>query len=289
MKKQFLNCVILLFFFTGCEAKNTAPTLADFNDFIVIGHRGASAYAPEHTIVSYEMAHELGADFIEIDLQMTKDEHLIALHDKTVDRTTNGTGRANSLTLEEIKTLDAGTWFNEKFPEFADPAYRNLNIPTFEEILKHFGTSVNYYIETKSPAEYPEMETELIKLLRKYSIIDSEKSQSKVIIQSFSSKSLKSIHKLEPNIPLIQLLQYNEPALLTNREVQAIKKYAVGIGPNFDMIDSTYVKKAQRSGLAVHPYTINTEKEMKQALELEVNGAFTDYPDKLKRSRPLPK
>ena len=100
---------------------------------------------------------------------------------------------------------------------------------------------MNYYIETKTPEEYPEMETELLKLLRQYSIIDSEDSHSKVIIQSFSSNSLKSIHKLEPTIPLIQLLQYKEPAILTDRKIQTIKEYAIGIGPNFDMIDRAFL------------------------------------------------
>ena len=138
MKIPILYCIIFILFFSGCEARNITTTGEDYDNFLVIGHRGASAYAPEHTIVSYEMAHRLGADFIEIDLQMTKDNHLVALHDKTVDRTTNGEGQANSFLLDEIKTLDAGSWFNEKYPEFADPAYQNLSIPTFEEILKHF-------------------------------------------------------------------------------------------------------------------------------------------------------
>ncbi len=210
MNKIFLIFIFLILL-TGCVSKNpAASTVSD--EFLIIGHRGASAYAPEHTIKSYELAKQLGADYIEIDLQMTKDNVLVAMHDNTVDRTTNGKGFVHSYTLSELQKLDAGSWFNESHPQYAEPSNQHLTVPTLEEIFQHFGKSVNYYIETKSPSEYPQMEEKLLSLLNKYHLIKSSSSLPPVIIQSFSSRSLKKIHKLEPSIPLIQLLSYKQPA-----------------------------------------------------------------------------
>lgn len=84
-----------------------------------ISHRGASGHAPEHTISAYQLGEEMKGDYIEIDLQMTRDGTLIALHDTTVNRTTNGEGAVRDLTIEQIKELDAGSWFNERYPDLA--------------------------------------------------------------------------------------------------------------------------------------------------------------------------
>ncbi|MEH7158917.1 glycerophosphodiester phosphodiesterase family protein [Neobacillus drentensis] len=100
-------------------------------NFQVIAHRGDSGNAPEHTMVSYELARRLGADYIEIDLGMTKDGQLIAIHDSTVDRTTDGNGRVNSLTLSQIKELDTGSWFNQQFPNKSKSAVYWVKNPHF--------------------------------------------------------------------------------------------------------------------------------------------------------------
>ena len=120
-----------------------------------IGHRGASGYAPEHTILAYDLALEQGADYIEIDLQMTKDAVLVAMHDDTLDRTAVAppgvperfcSGPVIKRTLEQIRMCDVGSWFNEANPQYANPEYVGLQIPTLEEIFQRYGTSVNYYI-----------------------------------------------------------------------------------------------------------------------------------------------
>jgi glycerophosphoryl diester phosphodiesterase len=265
-------CLILLVS-AGCESHRAAPAFDLTEDFIIIAHRGASAYAPEHTLPAYDLAVRSGADYIEIDLQMTKDGELIALHDSEVDRTTNGSGLANAHTLDKIKSLESGSWFNEHYPELADPAYVNVEIPTLEEIFQRYGTAANYYIETKSPG----MEVKLINLLRKYSLVHSE---SKVIIQSFHSKSLRKIHKLEPGIPLVQLYRYSEKTILTDRELRSLKKYASGIGVNFGKVDEDYIKKANHHRLAVHLFTVNTDKDFQCAVEMGADGVFTDVPEK---------
>ncbi|MBT2661764.1 glycerophosphodiester phosphodiesterase [Bacillus sp. ISL-45] len=272
----FIFCFMLLAS-AGCEDRKAEPAFVLTEDFIIIAHRGASAYAPEHTLPAYDLAVDSEADYIEIDLQMTKDGELIALHDPELDRTTNGSGLAKGLTLEKIKALEAGSWFNEQYPQLADPTYENVEIPTLEEIFQRYGRTANYYIETKSPR----MEEKLINLLRKYSLVQSE---SKVIIQSFHSKSLKKIHKLEPAIPLVQLYRYSDKAQMTDRELRSLKKYASGIGANFGEVDKDYIKKAHHHGLGVHLFTVNKDEDIQQAYEIGADGVFTDYPEK----RPAP-
>ena len=205
------------------------------------------------------------------------------MHDTAVDRTTNGTGEVRDKTLSEIKSLDAGSWFNKAYPEKAKQEYVGQK-PTLEEIFQKYRRSMKYYIETKSPDVYPGMEEKLLALLEKYNLIGQNMSSSRVMIQSFSKDSLTKIHSMNENIPLVQLLWYypnenneivewsaitHEPKRVTNEDFQEIKKYAVGIGPNLRndngelIIDESYMKIARNNGLLIHPYTINEKPDMR--------------------------
>ncbi len=237
-------------------------------EFVVIAHRGASNIAPEHTIASYKKAVELGTDYIEIDLRMTKDHQLVALHDETIDRTTNGKGVVSEYTLEELKQFDAGSWFGENF--------RGEKIPSLEEIVDYFGTTTNYYIETRLINGELRMEEKLLALLSEKNLLD------RVIIQSFSRESLKKIHRMNKQIPLVQLVK---EANYTRIEREAIKEYAVGIGPYGPHLDQNYVTYIQSVGLDVHPWFShsNEQKFREKVLLFGVNGVFTDYiEDRLK-------
>jgi glycerophosphoryl diester phosphodiesterase len=245
-----------------------------------IAHRGASGHAPEHTIPSFQLGEQMNGDYIEIDLQMTKDGKLIAMHDETVDRTTNGTGQVKELTLAQIKKLDAGSWFNENYPQFAKPQYAGLKVPTLEEIFMKFGREANYYIETKSPEVYPGMEDKLLQILKDYKMIDSKGRTKNILIQSFSQESLMKVHTMNPELPLVQLLWYDTPAAISDIELESIKKYAVGVGPNFDKVDEKFVKMARNHGLQFHPYTVNEKADMRRALEWGATGVFTNFPDR---------
>ena len=166
--------VILLVVFVPSATGAPSKTTPD-EPVLNVGHRGASGYAPEHTIPAYDLALRMGADYIEQDLQMTKDGVLVALHDDTLDRTARGpknncTGLVIEKTLAQIKTCDVGTWFNETFPQYAKPEYVGLKIPTLEEVFQRYGRSVNYYIETKNPEAAPGMEEELLRLMDKYGL-----------------------------------------------------------------------------------------------------------------------
>ncbi|MDM5455210.1 glycerophosphodiester phosphodiesterase [Peribacillus simplex] len=244
-----------------------------------IAHRGASGYAPEHTIPGYQLGEQMKGDYIEIDLQMTKDGRLIAMHDEKVDRTTNGTGLVKDLTLAEIKKLDAGTWFNEKYPQLAKKKYEGLTVPTLEEVFMKFGRQANYYIETKSPDVYPGMEEELLQVLKENKLVDSKGRTKNVLIQSFSQESLLKVHDMNPNLPLVQLFSYKNQATISDEELESIKKYAIGVGPNFNKVDGQYVKMVRNHDLQFHPYTVNERADMKKALEWGATGLFTNYPD----------
>ena len=287
--KSFFRNVSLAFVLIGggtasapqVEAAIQQPRLS-MEKIMNVSHRGASGHAPEHTLASYELSRSMQGDYIEIDVQMTRDGELIAMHDETVDRTTNDTGLVKSFTLKEIKELDAGTWFNEAYPDKARPEFMGLQVPTLREIFERFGTDAKYYIETKSSELYPGLEIELLEILNEFDLIGENAPSGIVLIQSFSSESLKRIHQMDDSVPLIQLLSYYSPAAITNDELSKLKEYAVGIGMHFTAISPGYVKKVRESGLMIHPYTVNEKEDMEMLLDWGVTGMFTNYPDRLR-------
>jgi len=252
---------------------------------VVVAHRGASGYAPEHTFASYDRAIELGADYIEQDLQLTKDGVLVALHDPTLDRTVRGdpancTGRVIDKTLAQIKTCDAGRWFNDAFPQYARAEYVGLRVPTLEEVFQRYGAHANYYIETKNPEDAPGMEDKLLALLTRYDLRGHASPRSLVLIQSFSDASLRKLHQLDPSLRLIQLID-NRGSATIRASLDAVKRSAVGIGPSKGSVDPALVDAAHARCLAVHPYTVNEPNEMAALLAIGVDGMFTNFPDRL--------
>lgn len=273
---------------------------------ILIAHRGASAYAPEHTIAAYELAIEQGADFVEQDLQVTKDGVLICMHDLSLERTTNVEevfpdrsaivrGRkawpVADFTLEEIKTLDAGSWFDAKFA--------GARVPTFQEAIDAVRGKAGLYPETKGPESYAErgltMKPKVVEIL-KQNKLDKPGADPKtpVIIQSFSPQSLKTLKsELEIELPLVLLLGGRESAekWLTDAGLKDAKTFAWGIGPAKQLIsaDKTIVTRAHAAGLTVTPYTfkssaredgVEVKAEMKEFLySLGVDALFADNPD----------
>ncbi|WP_136255681.1 glycerophosphodiester phosphodiesterase [Onishia niordana] len=280
------------------QADALEQQLADLQNFQIIAHRGASGHAPEHTWAAYEQARDMGADYLELDLHMSADGRLIVIHDETLDRTTDGEGKVKEHSLEALKALDAGAWFNEANPERADEAYAGAQLLTLDDVIDRYGSDVRYYIETKSPERYPELQRALVETLEAEGLVSS----GSVIIQSFSRDSLQQVHKLNADIPLVQLVWYSPaedgdgltewtgvtpaPADITDADFQAIADYAVGIGPNVvydgaEVIDASFVEQAQQNGLLVHPYTINDPEQMQRLLDWGVDGMFTNFPDRL--------
>jgi glycerophosphoryl diester phosphodiesterase len=249
---------------------------------INVGHRGASGRAPEHTLYAYDLALSLGADYIEQDLQLTKDGVLVVLHDATLNRTASGpaqncTGLVIEKTLAQLKTCEVGRWFNRTYPQYARPEYVGLRIPTLEEVFQRYGTTASYYIETKNPEAAPGMEEALLSLIDKYVLRDRAIARRQVLIQSFSPASLQKIHALEPRLPLVQLLATR----VDSAAYASIARYAVGIGPNKGLVTPLMVAAAHAQCLDVHPYTVNDAAEMRALLDRGVDGMFTNFPERL--------
>lgn len=278
----------------------------------LIAHRGASGYAPEHTLEAYRLAIAQGADFIEQDLQITKDGVLVCLHDLTLERTTNvkevfpdrfraeaGDGTARrwyvaDFTLAEVKRLDAGSWFGEKF--------KGARVATFQEAIDLARGKVGLYPETKAPEVYGsrgfDMERLLMEALRRNGL-DRPGAQSRtpVIIQSFSPASLRKLATEQgTKLPLILLVDNGmKQEWLSAEGLRRARAFAAGIGPAKSLLDERpeVVRQAHELGLSVTPYTFragstgrfqDVRAEMDYYLrELGVDALFTDYPDQFPR------
>ncbi|MFC4803300.1 glycerophosphodiester phosphodiesterase family protein [Neobacillus sp. GCM10023253] len=260
------------------------------SDVAVIAHRGASAYGPEHTLVAYKQAMTMQADYVEFDLQMTKDGQLIAMHDETLARTTNAKElypdrapwRVKDFTLDEIKRLDAGSWFNKAYPDKAKQAYIGQQVPTLEEAIEfvkqHGNGKVGLYMETKAPNVYPGMEEKVIDVLKKTNVLDSEM----LFLESFSEDSLRKLKTLAPDVKLIQL--YTGAMLAgkdVHQEMKRISEYAAGVGPSKELVVPKLMEAAHQNQLLIHPWTVNAQDDMVSLLSLGVDGAFTNNTDLL--------
>jgi glycerophosphoryl diester phosphodiesterase len=251
-----------------------------------IGHRGASGYAPEHTIPSYDLALELGADYIEQDLQLTSDGVLVCMHDTTLDRTARGapencTGLVGSKTLAQVKTCDVGSWFNDAHPDLARSEYVGLQVPTLEEVFKRYRRRANYYIETKAPEAADHMEERLLALMARYKLVKPAARRWQVLIQSFSPGSLEKIHGLDASLPLIALVPAFGPSPALENALDVIATYAVGVGPSDAFVNAAVVAAASARCLGVHPYTVNDPAQMATLVDMGVSGMFTNVPDVL--------
>ncbi|MDI3396663.1 glycerophosphodiester phosphodiesterase [Pseudomonas sp. V88_4] len=203
----------------------------------VIAHRGASFDAPESTAASYKLARDLGADYLEMDLQRSKDGVLFALHDDNLQRTTDVATKfperkdspANAFTMAELKTLDAGSWYNAKYPDRARPSYVGLKILTLDEIIDIAQANPQHkpglYIETKEPKLFPGIEHDLKEKLQARgwlipadakpakNVASVGESNGKVILQTFEKSSLEMLQKEMPQVPKILLLWVGEGSI----------------------------------------------------------------------------
>lgn len=286
------------------KARSNVPTTLRKT---LVAHRGASAYAPEHTLESYQLALKQGADFVEQDLQITRDGVLVCLHDLTLERTTNveevflkgfreevvdGTRRrvwyVSDFTLRQIKQLDAGSWFDVKF--------KGARVPTFQEAIDLVRGKAGIYPETKAPEVYNQrgfdMERLVLDVLRKNRLDKQRTSRNTpVIIQSFSPESLRRLSGISKTTLSLVLLVGDEGRArwLTAAGLSEAKQFATGIGPAKALVDKSLVMQAHALGLSVTPYTFRSSntgrfktvrEEMSYYLySLGVDALFTDNPD----------
>jgi glycerophosphoryl diester phosphodiesterase len=232
-----------------------------------VAHRGASGYAPENTIAAFDLAVDMKADYIEIDVQRSKDGELVLIHDTTVNRTTNGTGRVGELTLEQLRKLDAGSWFGS---EFAGEL-----IPTFDEILDRYRGKIGILVELKAPELYPGIEEQVAEALKKRNM-DKPKN-NKIIIQSFNFESVKKVNELLPRIP-IGVLTSNR-ADTTVEALQEFSTYADWFNPSYGIVTKEMVEQVHALGMKIGSWTVRTPEAADFLFEMGVDAIITDYPD----------
>lgn len=230
---------------------------------LLIAHRGASGYAPENTLAAFRKAVAMGLGFIETDLQLSRDARFVAIHDDTVNRTTNGQGTVHDMTLADLRRLDAGSWFGSEFA--------GERIPTLEEILdfarKH---DVVFYLEMKPGGSWGG-EHALISALRESGEI------ARTVVISFDPVILEGVRKIEPTI-MAGLLYEGQISDPLNK---ALEIGARQIAVRGDLVTPRLLKEARERDLQVVCWTVNHPAHMRLLAEAGVDGIMSDYPDRL--------
>jgi glycerophosphoryl diester phosphodiesterase len=219
----------------------------------IIAHRGASAHAPENTIAAFQLALEQGADGIELDVMLSKDGHLVVIHDDTVDRTTDGKGYVREMTLEELKSLDAG---------------EGQSIPTLDEVFKAFGGRLIINVELKNyTSVFDGLPIETAKLVKKHQLGES------VIVSSFNPFNLPRFHARMPEVDLGLLTQPNT----AKKWVWRLFKYDA-LHPHFSDVDQVLVAALHSRNRKVNVWTVDEPSEIQRLAALEVDSIITNDP-----------
>ncbi len=245
-----------------------------FNTISITGHRGACGYAPENTLASIKMALEQKVHRIEVDVQQTKDNILILLHDSTLDRTTTGKGKVKDLTYEEILHYSAGK----------QPPNSNVHehVPTLEEALSMIDGKALLLIEIKMGSDYyPTIEKNVLELIKKHLANDW------CIICSFDDKILRKVHTSNKEIPIHKLMAGKRSFLPrffeTTINSADLKKYhfVEEISVHHRLITKRFVDKVHKMNKKINVWTVNDRKRAGKLLKIGVDGIITDYPDKM--------
>ncbi|WP_054027848.1 glycerophosphodiester phosphodiesterase [Bacillus sp. FJAT-28004] len=234
---------------------------------LTIAHRGAAGYAPENTIAAFKLAIEMKADFLELDIQLTKDGELAVIHDTEVDRTSNGRGKVLEFSMAQLSELDAGSWYSDKF--------EGERIPALSEVFTLCKGNIGLLIEIKAPWLYPGIEQKLAEELLAHGMLDEEPAS--IIVQSFDQSSVKRFSAILPQV-LVGLLVY-QPEDVTVEKLQETAAYADYVNPSLNLVTKNFVDTIHALGRKTTPWTVRSTTEVKPLLDLGVDGIITDYPD----------
>ncbi|MFJ1896829.1 MULTISPECIES: glycerophosphodiester phosphodiesterase [unclassified Streptomyces] len=253
----------------------------------VIAHRGASDDAPEHTLAAYRKAIEDGADALECDVRLTADGHLVCVHDRRVNRTSNGRGAVSALELSELAALDFGSWKDRDESESPDwdPVPGELtSVLTLERLLELLvetraaGRPLQLAIETKHPTRWAgQVEERLLQLLKRFELdAPPAGGPSPVRVMSFSARSLHRIQDASPELPTVYLMQFVSPRLRDGR-LPAGARIA---GPGMRIVRSHpgYIDRLHRAGHRAHVWTVNEPEDVELCVRLGVEAIITNRP-----------
>ncbi|MGO4751106.1 glycerophosphodiester phosphodiesterase [Streptomyces sp. 2MCAF27] len=249
----------------------------------VVAHRGASEDAPEHTLAAYRRAIEDGADALECDVRMTADGHLVCVHDRRVNRTSNGRGAVSALELADLAALDFGSWKGQASDkEEPDRDSRdNTAVLTLERLLElvaDAGRRIELAIETKHPTRWAgQVEQRLLDLLRRYGLDSPPPGEpSRVRVMSFSARSLHRVHAAAPAVPTVYLMQF----LLPRHRDGALPRGVRIAGPSIRIVRNhpDYVARLHRAGHRVHVWTVDDPADVELCAHLGVDAVITNRP-----------
>jgi glycerophosphoryl diester phosphodiesterase len=230
----------------------------------IIAHRGASGHSPENTLAAYERAVQLGAGFIETDLHLTRDAQFVAIHDPTLERTTNGRGSVRDFTLAELRRLDAGKWFDRDF--------MGQRIPTLDEILDFARKNdVIFYLEVKYDAAWG-MHHSLMAALQ------NAQNAARTIVISFDQTTLAALRRVDASI-MMGLLG-DEPG--ADYVKDALELGARQLCPQSSLVTPDLVERAHGADLQVATWTVDDVEEMRRMIAAGVDGIMTNFPDRLR-------
>ena len=234
-----------------------------------MAHRGASYDAPENTLPAFRLAAEMGADGIELDVQLSQDGEVVIIHDFHLDKTTNGSGPVKAKTLSQLKTLDAGSHFGE--------AYAGTEIPSLSELFTALGPVILYNIELKTTSMKNEgMEAEVIRL------IEDHQLQDRAMVSSFNPLALRRAYRLNPNIKRGLLWSPSLPVYLRWQLLRWAARPDM-FHPQWEATTPALVRKEHDRGLLVNVWTCNESEPMRRLIHMGVDAIMTDRPHLLKQ------
>ncbi len=237
---------------------------------IVIAHRGASGHAPENTMAAFRLARDLGADGIELDVQLTSDGFVVVLHDEDVRRTSDGLGRVSSMTLQELRTLDFGGWFSD--------AFQGERIPLLLEVVEFVSaTGLWLNIELKgSPDLSPALPRAVADIVR------GRLDPLRTILSTFDTPAMEEIASLLSEYPralLVEKLDGSSWEGISRRDANGSPFYRF-VHPHFSALDAGRVTRIHDAGLKIHPWTLDRIRPLARMVELGVDGVITGFPER---------
>ena len=228
-------------------------------------HRGASHEAPENTLAAFLLAAELGADGIELDAQLSKDGEVVVIHDFVLETTTNGQGPVESRSLDDLRELDAGSYY--------DPIFAGQRIPTLQEVIETVGHHLLLNIELKTRnTRDPRLAQAVVRIFEEHHLLD------RVIVSSFNPLALRQVRKLNPWIPLGLLYAPDMPFYLRRPWLRRLSQ-PEALHPHHTTIDDDYMRWAKAQGYRIHTWTVDDPGEMWQLMRRGVDIMITNRPD----------
>ena len=247
------------------------------NRVLNFAHRGASHDAPQNTLAAFRLALEMGADGVELDVQVSKDGEAVVIHNPTVDATTDGQGAVKDKTLAELKELDAGSWFDAPSINSGRRQFAGQRIPTLQEVIVEIGHQLLLNIELKTRVlGSAGLTAEVVRLIEDHNLVH------RAVVSSFDPFALRRVKRLNPRINTGLLYFFDLPANPVRALLIALAD-PDALHPEKRLVTREYIAWARERGYRVNAWTVDEPAEMKRLIALGVDSIITNRPDALRK------